>query len=446
MNEQGKNRQIKKITIGFAVFLILMLVCTVVSKSVYAYQLPMVSTLSPEEKYVEHSVEAEGIVTAGGERAVTYLPGLRIDSVLVHVGDRVEEGDELLRIDLEELKEFMEEKQDEISKVSMQIDAILENQAIEQQKKDLELARAREDYDTTARLEDTYVGRAAEDYAQAEEDLEESEGLGGSPEDDALKDALQSAAYGEADAKAQRDEAVKQAGRKVEDILMPDQVSSDLDIAKLEKETLVSQLGEYRQILDAEGIVKAPFGGVVTDVAVQAGGRVPDTAVALISDESLPCQLKVFLDKEQKKYIGLGDSVSIKLEGKSSKLDGIIDYLSESRSLPGSYEALINLPEDTGIPGISGTVSHTESGEKYRLCIPPSVIYQRNDTYFVYVLKEREGILGQEYYVDEAAVKILDQNENWAAVEDGILTKDSKVIASSTKEIAKGDVVRWEEE
>ncbi|MCM1127741.1 MAG: HlyD family efflux transporter periplasmic adaptor subunit [Lachnospiraceae bacterium] len=446
MKEQGKNRQIKKITIGFAVFLILMLVCTVISKSVYAYQLPMVSTLSPEEKYVEHSVEAEGIVIAGGERAVTYFPNLRIDSVLVHVGDRVEEGDELLRIDLEELKEFMEEKQDEISKVSMRIDAILENQAIEQQKKDLELARAREDYDTTARLEDTYVGRAAENYVQAEEDLEELEGLGGSSEDDALKDALQNAAYGEADAKAERDEAVKQAGRKVEDILMPDQVSSDLDVAKLEKETLLSQLGEYQQILDTEGIVRAPFGGVVTDVAASAGGRVPDTAVVLISDESLPCQLKVFLDKEQKKYIGLGDSVSIKLEGKSSKLDGTIDYLSESRSLPGSYEALINLPEDTGIPGISGTVSRTESGEKYRLCIPPSVIYQRNDSSFVYVLKEREGILGQEYYVDEAVVKVLDQNESWAAVEDGILTKDSEVIASSTKEITKGDVVRWEEE
>lgn len=435
-----KNQRIKRITIGFAVFLILMLVCTIISKSVYAYQLPMVSTLSPDERYIEHTVEAEGIVIAGGERAVNYFPGLRINSVLVHVGDRVEEGDVLLQIDLEDLDKTMKEKKDAIAKISMGIDTILENQAIEQQKKDLELARAREDYDTTARLEDTYVGRAAEDYVQAEEDLEEDQG------DDMLQDALQSAAYGEADAKAQRDEAIKQAGRRVEDILMPDQVSSDLDIAKMEKEALLSELGEYQKIVDTQGIVTAPFGGVVTDVSVSVGGRVPDTAVVLISDESLPCQLKIFLDKEQKKYVGLGDSVEIKLEGKSSELDGTIDYLSESKSIPGSYEALINLPEDTGIPGISGTVTRSDSGEKYRLCIPPSVIYQRNDTSFVYVLKEREGILGQEYYIDEVIVKVVDQNESWAAIDDGVLSKDSKIISSSTKEIAKGDVVRWEEE
>lgn len=438
-----KNQRIKRITIGFAVFLILMLICTVISKSVYAYQLPMVSTLSPEEKYVEHYVEAEGIVIAGGERAVTYFPNLRVESVLVHVGDRVEEGDVLLQVDMTELEESMEQKQKEISKVDLQINTILENQVLEQQKKDLELARAREDYDITARLEDTYVGRAAEDYVQAEEDLEE---LGGDLQDDTLKDALQSAAYGEADAKAKRDEAVKQAGRRVEDILLPDQVSSDLDIARMEKETLLSELGEYQKVIDTQGIVTAPFGGVITDVSVSVGGRVPDTAVVLISDESIPCQLKVFLDKEQKKYVGLGDSVEIKLEGKSSKLEGTIDYLAESRSLPGNYEALINLPEDTGIPGLSGTISRSESGEKYRLCIPPSAVYAMNDTNFVYVLKEREGILGQEYYVDQANVRVLDRNESWVAVDDGMLDKDTLVIASSTKEFDKGDVVRWEKE
>lgn len=438
-----KNRRIKKITIAFAVFFVLMLVCTVVSKSIYAYQLPMVSTVMPEEKYVEHLVEAEGIVAAGGERAVNYFPGLRVDAVLVHVGDRVEEGDVLLQIDLEDLKEFIDQKKDEIAKVELQINAILENQALEQQKKDLELARAREDYDTTARLEDTYIGRAAQEYAQIEEDWKE---LMDGQEDEAIKDALQSAAYGEADAKAKRDEAVKQAERRVEDILMPDQASSDLDIAKLEKEALLSQIGEYQKIIDGQGIITAPFGGVVTAVYVQVGGRTSDTAVMVISDESLPCQLKIFLDKEQKKYVGLGDLVSIKLEGKSNKLEGTIDYLAESVGVPGSYEALVNLPENTGIPGLSGRVSRSEPGEKHRLCIPPSAVYEKYDTNFVYVLKEREGILGQEYYIDEAIVRVIDKNEVWAAIDNGVLAKDSKVIISSTKEFKKGDVVRWEDE
>ena len=430
----------KKVMVGFAVFLGVMVICTLVSKSVYAYRLPMVSTCQPEAKYIEHKVEAEGIVVAGGERTVTYLSGLRIDSVMVHVGDRVEEGDLLFQVDLDDLKAMMEEKQNEISKVNLQINTILENQAIEQQKKELELARAREDFDTPSRQQDTLVGRALENYVQAENELEKNGG------DEGLKAALQSAAYGEADARGQRDEAVKQAQREVENLLLPENVSAELDTARLEQAELLAGLQEYQKIMDSQGMVTASFGGVVTEISVGAGDRVPDTAVLLLADESIPCQLKITLDKEQKKYISLGDQVSIKLEGKSRELEEKIDYLAENRNNPELYEALITLPEGTGIPGESGTISRAESGEKYRICLPPTALHSENDRNYVYVLKEREGILGQEYYVDEMNVKIVDKNDNWVAVEEGVLDKDSKIILSSTKDLKKGDVVRWEEE
>jgi len=419
----------KKVIIGFVAFLGFMVICTLISKSVYAYRLPMVSTCVPESKYIEHKVEAQGIVEAGGEKTVTYLAGLRIDSVLVHVGDRVEEGDALFQVDLEDLKELMEEKKNEMSKVSLQINAILENQAIEQQKREVELARAREDYDTTSRLQDTQVGRAMESYVQAENDLEENGG------EEALKDALQNAAYGEADAKAARDEAVKQAQRKVEDLLWPEEITIELETARLEQTVLSEKLQEYQKVLDNQGVVTAPFGGVVTKIAVGAGERIPDTSVLLLSDESLPCQLKILLDKEQKKYISLGDQVLVSLEGKSKELEEKVDYLAASELSPEKYEAFITLPEGTGIPGLSGTVSRSESGEKYRLCIPTVAVHSENNRNYVYVLKEREGILGQEYYVDEINVSVIDKNDNWAAIEEGTVDKESRIILSATKEV-----------
>ncbi len=429
----------KKVITGFAVFLGFMVICTLISKSVYAYRLPVVSTCEPESKYIEHKVQAEGIVEAGGEKTVTCLPGLRIDSVLVHVGEKVEEGDALFQVDLADIKKLMEEKQNEISRVSFQISAILENQAAREQKRELELARAREDYDTTSRLQDTQVGRAMESYVQAENDLEENGG------DEELKDALQSAAYGEADSKAARDEAVKQAQRKVEDILLPEDVSAELETARLEQRLLSESLQEYQKVLDNQGVVRAPFGGVVTKVAVGAGERVPDTAVILLSDESLPCQLKIVLDKEQKKYIGLGEQVQIRLEGKSRELEAKIDYLAESEGSPEKYEALIILPEGTGVPGMSGVVSRSENGEKHSLCLPADAVHSENERNYVYLLKEREGILGQEYYVDEINVRVADKNDNWAAVEEGVLDKESRIILSAAKEVEKGETVRWEE-
>ena len=95
----------KKIMAGFAVFMGAMWLCTVISKSYYTTKLPVVSTATPEEKYIEHIVEADGIVVEGGSQAVNALGGLRVSEVSVQIGDRVEEGDELFRIDLEDLRE-----------------------------------------------------------------------------------------------------------------------------------------------------------------------------------------------------------------------------------------------------------------------------------------------------------------------------------------------------
>lgn len=430
----------KKVLMGFAVFLAVMGICTVISKSVYAYRLPIVETCQPEPKYIEHKVEAEGIVVPGGERTVTYLPGIRIGAVLVHVGDWIEEGDILFQIDLEDLEELIEQKQKEISRVSLQIDAILENQNIARQKKELELARAREDYDAISRIKDTQVGRALESYVQAQEDLEEEGG------DKELQNALQIAAYGEADARAERDEAVTQAGRKVEDMLLPEAVTTELEMAKLEQAELSGILQEYQEVMDRQGIVTSAFSGVVTEITVGAGDRVPDTAVLLLSDESIPCQLKVMLDKEQKKYMGLGDLVSVKLEGESGQMEKKVSYLSESRNVPEKYEALIMLPENSGVPGASGMISRSETGEKHKLCLPLAAIDTRDDRSYVYVLKEREGILGKEYFIDEINVKVIDKNESWAAIEEGLADEESQIILSSTREIKKGDTVRWGKE
>ena len=190
-------------------------------------------------------------------------------------------------------------------------------------------------------------------------------------------------------------------------------------------------------------LIKAETGGMITDIYIEAGGRVPDGASMMLTDDNVPCQFKVILDKEQKKYVGFGDEVELKLDGSSKRMEMTVDYFSESQSVPGSFETFINLPEDVGTVGLSGTLSCSDTGEKYACCIPPSSITETETRSFVYVLREREGILGKEYYVDEVNVKIVDRNENWVAIEGSTLDSNSEIIISADKEFGKGDVVRW---
>lgn len=427
----------KKIIAGFFIFLALMWLCTIISKSIYASRLPVVTTTQVEQKYVEHIVEVEGIVVAGDKSPITALGGLRIEKVMVQVGDRVEEGDVLFTIDMEDLESIMEEKQAQISKLQLQINTILQNEELARQKKALEEERARADYDAEARYQDTLVGRAEEEIHQAETDIEEQAG-----DEEALKDALQSAAYAEADARWQRDNTMKDAGRKVEDILLPEEEDSTLESSQIELSNMQADLAQYQAVKDVNGQITAQGGGMVTDIFISVGGRIPDSAVMLLADDTVPCQFKAMLDKEQKKYVSLNDKVGLKLDGSSRESDASVDYLAENAAMPGNYDIYINLPEGTGMPGLSGVMKHTETGEKYPNCLPPTAVHTENTRNYVYVVKEREGILGMEYYVEEVSVKILDENENWVAVE-GALDSDSQVIISATKEVQNGTIVRY---
>ena len=436
----GEKRK-KRIVTAFCVFLGFMWLCTVISKSIYASRLPIVATESIEQKYVEHIVEVEGIVVAGDKNPVTALSGLRVNKLMVQVGDRVEEGDVIFTVDMEDLNEIMEEKQTAISKLQVQINTIMHNKELARQQKELEEQRAREDYDAIARRENTLVGRAENEYSKIEDEMSGQDG-GVSSED--LQDALQQAAYAEADAKWQRDNAIKEAGRKVEDIIAPDSEDSTLEVSRMELAGLQEDLAHYQEIKNAEGQIRAEQGGLVTDIYISLGGRTSDSAVILLADDAVPCQFKAVISQEQKKYLGLNDEVSLRLDGSSKERNVTIDYLSESDTMPGTYEVYINLPEGTGMPGLSGTMSRSEKGEKHFCCVTPTAVHKEDIRSYVNVVKERDGILGKEYYAEQINVRIQDENDYWVAVE-GALDSDSVIISSSTKEVKNGDVVRLEE-
>lgn len=456
----------KRIVTGLAIFMILMWLCTLISKSIYASRLPMVNICSMDSKYIEHVVEAEGIVEAGAKLPVTVLGGVRVTTVSVRAGDRVEEGDLLFTVDLEDMKEIMADQELACQKTQLQIDAILHNRELAQEKKELEEARAREDYDALARYQDTLVGRAAENVAQAEEALDELQAENRAHEDDwkkedgetkteeeieaerkareqeeeRLKLELQAAAYAEADAKWNRENTMKDAERKVEDVTSEEDEDAALAVYRAEVAGIQEKLSAYKIVLDGGGEIKAPMSGMITDVYVQAGGRVPDTASFLMADDEVPYQFSVTLTKEEKTYVNLDDDVKLKL-GERKELNAKVDYLEENENAPGTYTAVLQLPEETGTPGQSGTMICAKAGEKQPCCIPLMALHEEQTKSYVYVVGEREGILGMEYYVEEINVSVVDKNDKFAAVE-GAITLENQIIQSADKEIKRGDVIR----
>jgi multidrug resistance efflux pump len=155
----------------FGIFLVFMWVCTIVSRSIYVSNLPFVKTEKPTSKYIEHIVSVDGIVIGGSEVAVNTLSGLRVEKIDVSLGDIVSKGNVLFTIDLVDLQDIIDEKESELVKLQLQLADTNFNNILDEQKKEISVLWAKEDYDSADSDTALAVERAQENVTKAENEL-----------------------------------------------------------------------------------------------------------------------------------------------------------------------------------------------------------------------------------------------------------------------------------
>ncbi|MGI6000798.1 MAG: hypothetical protein ACOX8J_07305 [Candidatus Merdisoma sp.] len=499
-------RQKNKIR-AFGAFLAFMLLCTLISRSVYASGLPQVSTEKPAVSALAHTAEAEGIVEAGRETAVTALSGLRCGNVLVHTGGRVDPETPLFQADLEDLKAQIEEMQLAVSKLQLEIQAQEQNRQLEAEQKSEQKDRAEADYDAAEESSSRSVARAEQDLAAEEAALKEAEaayetwkaeqaaeqeqqegeeqaaeqeqqegeeqaaeqeqnpsgkedtgtapsedgGSGSMTEEawqeqlDSLRQSVETAKRALEDARQSRDSALAEAERAVEDAGSGSTADNSLEINRLELASQQKQLKEYQELLNADGMVYPEKEGIITSIAVSPGERIPDGAAVVMADLDSPLQFSASLTAEQKKYVSQGDSVTLKLG--STTIEATADYIEESEMSPGTYQVTVFLDEGEGELGESGTLTTEARTDTYSCVVPLEAVYtDENQRKYVLVMDERSGILGSEFIARKVYVNVMDQNDSQAALEESGLSGEEEVIVDYTGEIEDGDVVRYKEE
>lgn len=481
----------KKIAAGFLGFLFLMWLLTLISKSVYASGLPQVTTAYIEKKSIEHIVEAEGIIKQGSDVAIHTLSGLRVDKIFVRAGDSVEEGSLLFSLDKEELAETIEDKELEAAKLRYQITDLRKNRSLAEEAREKEEERAKEDYDAAQSKGDAAVNRAEGALGKAEKRLgvhkdnpvyitsdedrlkaddayrqwlkeqeeagdtvsgnvvekpdfsgEDSEKKAWESSKEALEDNVEDARNSKEDAQRELSDSLTRAGRALEDSRTEAQADSTLEIYRLQLKQLERDITKYKEIYTQDGMVASERSGTVTDIKLTAGERTPDGAAVICADTEVPYQFEVSFTKEQKKYVDQGDEITLKTAKGKKKLR--IDYLAEEENNPGSYRGIVYLPEGEGSIGMSGTLTKGEVSESFACCIPIDALHSDNNgtRFFVYVLSQREGILGTEQYAQRRNVRVLDQNDRYAALEEGVVGEEDIIIVGADKEIEDNRTVR----
>jgi len=87
------------------------------------------------------------------------------------------------------------------------------------------------------------------------------------------------------------------------------------------------------------------------------------------------------------------------------------------------------------VDGDTLTVRLTKRSDEFEFILPANCIREENGEKVVYVLRERKGALGQEFYVESVRVNVKETNGHYTAFESNALDRNDMIIEYSTKPI-----------
>ncbi|MCH1983802.1 hypothetical protein MCG98_14615 [Ruminococcus sp. OA3] len=456
-NTSEKRR--KKAVWCFAAFLLIMLLCTIISRGIYAWQMPRVQIGKAEQRNISHTVTAEGRIEADIGKAVVVEEGIRVAEVCVRIGEKIQQGTVLLRLDTEDLKKLSEEVTARIEMEQQKLAVLKAGRSVEQQTVQAAKQRALEDLENTIAVQDEAVNRAWQEYSDAEYELsaypswesyqEMNENADTSAWEQGMKqleDALAQKETALYNAEVERDKAVVQARRAVEDAenKAPADESGITEAGQTISQ-LETKLAAYQKLQENDGQVVSMMAGNVGKICVEAGDRTTDSAAMILADGSEGWNFKAVLSEEQADYVKTGSNVTLKFQNDRLQKENC-EITAVTQKEEGGYEAVVKVMDEALSLGESGKMELTKQSGPYPCCIPLSALYADNDRNYILMIRETETILGTELSVVRQDVTVKDKNEGSAALEDGSLGANDQFVVFSSKEVSPGDKVRLMEE
>jgi multidrug efflux pump subunit AcrA (membrane-fusion protein) len=205
----------------------------------------------------------------------------------------------------------------------------------------------------------------------------------------------------------------------------------EIDIQKLSRESILKTLSDY---LD-NTVVKAPAEGSVIELTVERGKFFPENALLVsigVGDEFV-VECSVSLDNN---FVNPGDTCE--LSNASHVLKGNVRRVRPSAQ---GKTVLITVLSDEVSDGETFEVTFEKVSSASFTLVPNSAVNQDNDGYFIYQIKKRKGIMGEEYYVERLNIYIGDSDHQNTAAIRGIIFFEPIVLVSD-KVLSAGLTVR----
>jgi len=195
----------------------------------------------------------------------------------------------------------------------------------------------------------------------------------------------------------------------------------DMENLKLSRDAVRDLLRDYRN----NAVIKAPASGIVLSLPVERGKYFPENAL-LVSigvgrEFFVECTISI-----ENNFVNPGDTCE--LSNASHILSGTV-----RRIKPSMQGKAVSISVSSGeiSDGETFDVTFEKNSAAVFVLVPNSAVNQDNNGYFLYQIKRRKGIMGNEYYLARLNIFIGDSDRQNTAVLRGLTFFDPIVLVSS---------------
>ncbi|SNS93445.1 Biotin-lipoyl like [Anaerovirgula multivorans] len=430
--EEDANIRRRKIT-GKAtiIFLTVMLLLTFFSKTINNFTLPKVTYETPSSGTLIKEVSDTGNVQAKIIHDQYVRSNMKVTGVTVEVGDSVKRGQTLLTLDTTDIENQLKDEQDKYAQKKLHLERLIQagekleeanspgnllslDKAVQTARQNLE--KAQRDYDNNKIL---YEAGAIPANAFADGEM-----------------SLDSARMDYEIAKNNRDKAIRDNNRDIENN------NRDIETTKLDIAMAERKIAELAKEVNMS-TVTAPCDGIVTEL-YYSEGMTANTSQPLykIADINGGFQFVATVNVSAAEYLEVGDTAEISIHSfNNRRIEGKVGQIKDNQQHIGvKKDVIIDISSEELIGGEIGTASIRKNMGSYNILVSNSAVGLDSDGHFVYILKEREGPLGNEFYVEKVSVSTGDSDNIKTAILSGINARD-QVVSNSDKPLSDGSRV-----
>lgn len=303
-----------------------------------------------------------------------------------------------------------------------------------------ELAAARQKADKALKEKESTQSA----LAQYQQEYLTSAGTSEAEQEAQLIANVKSAQQAYVDASLAYNEAAVTGGRGIQTAGIPDASNSTDRMYEITYEQMELELKKLQELRDSDGKVTAPTDGLVTKLNISTGEKTVDGPALVLADLSKGYRFVADITKEQEKYIGAGDLVTLTGSGRNQKYEELeVESVTADETDDSIYHVKIQLPEDTLELGASATMDYSRKSEAYPVTVPLTALHlDEKNQYYVLVTEEFDSIMGTETRARRVGVTVQEKNDSYAGLAEGVLSGQQEVIISSDKAVDDGSRVR----